>query len=89
MAEFEILKKGQRLFHADVTVHLEAHVGHRAPRIQISYDILGDDVQCRSLQTIQSYLYSIHFIHDLVFYLVCCGCDDSNGQSEDEGEKAR
>ena len=53
MAKFEILKEGQRLSHADVSVHLEAHVGHRAAWIEISHDILGDDVQSRGLQTIR------------------------------------
>ena len=53
MAKFEILKEGQRLSHADVSVHLEAHVGHRAAWIEISHDILGDDVQSRGLETIR------------------------------------
>lgn len=45
MSEFEVLKKHQRLFHADVAIHLEAHVGHWITGIQKSDDVFCDHVQ--------------------------------------------
>lgn len=50
MSEFQVLKKHQRLFHADVAVYLEAHVGHRITRIEESKDVLSDHVQSRYLE---------------------------------------
>lgn len=50
MSELEVLKKHQRLFHADVAVYLEAHVGHRITGIEESNDVLGDHIQSRFLE---------------------------------------
>ena len=45
MSEFEVLKKHQRLFHADVAIHLEAHVGNWITGIQKSYNVFCDHIQ--------------------------------------------
>lgn len=45
MSELEIRHKGECLNHTDVTVNLEAHVGHRAAGVRIPNDVFRDDVQ--------------------------------------------
>ena len=47
MAELEILQESYGLRHANVSIHLEAHVCHDISRIYIADDIFGDDVQPR------------------------------------------
>lgn len=51
MSEFEVLEKYQRLFHADVAINLEAHVGNGISGIKESDDVLCDHVQSRDLNT--------------------------------------
>jgi hypothetical protein len=50
VAEFEVSEEGDGLVHADVTIHLEAHVGYRLPRHDQPHHILRDDVQPWGLQ---------------------------------------
>lgn len=51
MSKFEILEKYQRLFHADVAINLEAHVGSGISRIKESDNVLCDHVQSCDLIT--------------------------------------
>jgi len=43
--KFEILKKHDSLSHANVAVGLEGHVGQRPPRVHVTDDELGDDIE--------------------------------------------
>jgi hypothetical protein len=45
VAKLEVLQKGYGLCHANVAVHLEAHVSNRISRVDIPNYILSDDVQ--------------------------------------------
>lgn len=49
MAKLEILQESESLSHANVSIHLEAHVSNRPSRIRVSDDILRYHVQSRLL----------------------------------------
>lgn len=49
MSEFKVLKESNRLRHADVTVHLEAHVSDWISGVNVPDYILRDDIQSRRL----------------------------------------
>lgn len=54
MAKFEVLQEGNSLCHTNVAINLEAHICYRISRVDVSDDILRDDVQTWTLYVIQS-----------------------------------
>ena len=50
VTEFKVLKEGDCLRHAYVTIHFKAHISNRIPWIDVSNDIFCDDVQAWSLK---------------------------------------
>lgn len=96
MAKLEILQKGNRLFHAYVAVHFEAHISDRISWIYIPDDIFCNHIQCRHLfaremiveiRMLEIILCNVHndvrtCLKTVKIHLICCSSDDSNWKSE-------